>query len=134
MRPSPAVCWQDVSVTIGGRRILDSVDVTVPIGGWTAVLGPNGAGKTTLLGTLVGAIEHVGSITVGGVDARDGTPKERARRLAYVPQHPVIPQGVSVFHYVLLGRSPHQGLRFSASAEDPGACQPSVRRPRAAPS
>jgi iron complex transport system ATP-binding protein len=35
-----------------------------------------------------------------------------------VPQQPVVPPGLAVFDYVLLGRAPHQGLRYAPSLED----------------
>ena len=44
--------------------------------------------------------------------------RERARTVAVVPQHPVVPAGVTVFDYVILGRTPHQGLRCSPSIHD----------------
>ena len=40
--------------------------------------------------------------------------------VAYVPQQPVFPQGLSVFDYVLLGRTPHMGLLVSESTGDIG--------------
>ncbi len=42
----------------------------------------------------------------------------RARRVAVVPQTPVIPPGITAFEYVLLGRTPYQGLRLAASLDD----------------
>ena len=80
------------------------------------LLGPNGAGKTTLVRALSGTVRHTGTVAIDAdVDRR---PAARARRLAVVPQAPVIPPGITAFEYVLLGRTPHQGLRLSASLDD----------------
>jgi iron complex transport system ATP-binding protein len=110
--------WSDITVRAGGRCILDSVDLAVEAGSWLGLLGPNGAGKTTLLRTLTGAVRHSGRVLVGDQDVAASSTRERARHLAFVPQHPIIPPGLTVFEYVLLGRAPHQGLRYAASLDD----------------
>ena len=103
---------------LGGRTVVDCVDLEVAAGSWTTVVGPNGAGKTTLLRALAGTVAHSGTVRVGPARTPEPSGRNRARLLAVVPQHPVIPPGMQVFDYALLGRSPHQGLRFSASATD----------------
>lgn len=117
---SVQVAWSGVSVVLGGRTVLDSFDLSVAGGSWLVVIGPNGAGKTSLMRTLAGTVGHTGTVRIGGEDAGDIPGRERARRLAVVPQHPVIPPGIDVFDYALLGRSPYQGLRFSPSERDRG--------------
>jgi len=112
------VRWDDVTVTAAGRRIVERVDLFVDGGSWLSLIGPNGAGKTTLVRALAGTVAYHGSITIDGGDNAVGSVRERAKRLAVVPQHPIIPPGLAVFDYVLLGRAPHQGLRFSASVDD----------------
>ena len=64
----------DVTVELGGRRILDSVSFFVPKGEFLCLCGPNGAGKSTLLKTILGLIVPV-----------SGTVKIRGR-VGYVPQ------------------------------------------------
>lgn len=112
------VRWDDVTVTAAGRRIVERVDLFVGGGSWLSLIGPNGAGKTTLVRALAGTITYHGTITIDGRDTVTGSVRERAKRLAVVSQHPIIPPGLAVFDYVLLGRAPHQGLRFSASVDD----------------
>jgi energy-dependent translational throttle protein EttA len=51
---TPAISFENVSVTIGGVRILESVDAQVRRGSATAIIGPNGAGKTTLFRMITG--------------------------------------------------------------------------------
>ena len=103
-----AVAVRSVAVDLGKRRVLDGIDLTVGAGEWVNIIGPNGAGKTTLLRSLLGTVEHRGTIEVGGEVVQK--PIERARQLAYVPQSPVMPGGMLVGDYVLLGRTPHRGL------------------------
>jgi iron complex transport system ATP-binding protein len=112
------VRWSGVSVDLGGRQVVDDLDLLVEGGSWTTIIGPNGAGKTTLLRALSGTAPYRGTITIGPDEGVGLGRRERARRLAVVPQHPVIPPGLDVFDYALLGRSPHQGVRFAASEDD----------------
>jgi iron complex transport system ATP-binding protein len=95
-------------VELGGRRIVDGVDVTVETGAWVSIVGPNGAGKTTLLHAIAGITQYTdGAVELLGEDARHITARARARAVAIVPQVPVIPAGLSVLDYALLGRTPH---------------------------
>ncbi len=117
LRPAE-VCWNEVSVLLSGRTVVDRVSLDAGANSWTAIIGPNGAGKTTLLRALVGTVEYQGTILVGGDESKSIRTRDRARRIAFVPQHPVVPPGLRVFDYILLGRSPYQGLRLAASADD----------------
>jgi iron complex transport system ATP-binding protein len=118
--PRIALAAHGLSVTLDGTRVLEGIDLTVAEGEWLALLGPNGAGKTTLVRALSGTVRHTGTVRIGAssdaVSVRG--PRERARRIAVVPQAPVIPPGITAFEYVLLGRTAHQGLRLSASLDD----------------
>jgi ABC-type Mn2+/Zn2+ transport system ATPase subunit len=75
----PAITFEDLTVSLGGRVILDRLNVTVVRGALTAVMGPNGAGKTTLLHAILGLIPYSGRIRFG--DHGDKRP-----RIGYVPQ------------------------------------------------
>jgi iron complex transport system ATP-binding protein len=95
-------------VELGGRRVVDDVAFGVELGQWVSIVGPNGAGKTTLLHAITGmARPSAGTIRLLGDDARAMGARARARTVALVPQTPVIPDGVRVVDYVLLGRTPH---------------------------
>lgn len=118
MSPTPAISWRGVRVELGGRAVVDDVSLDVPVGAWLSLIGPNGAGKTTLVRTLGGTVAHDGDVALLGKDAHGLGVRERARDLAVVPQHPVIPTGMRAFDYVLLGRAPHQGLRCASSVQD----------------
>lgn len=107
-----------VSVTYGATRAVDGVTLDVATGEWLTLVGPNGAGKSSLLRTIVGEEPSTGIVRVAGTDIARVRSRQRALLVAYVPQHPVFPEGLSVFDYVLLGRTPHMGLLASETRDD----------------
>ncbi len=88
------------------------VDLDLRTGEWLGLIGPNGAGKSTLLRTIAGLAKHGG--TVRGGDGLVPT----ATGIALVPQAPVLPAGMSVVEYVLLGRTAHLGWLARESRRD----------------
>jgi iron complex transport system ATP-binding protein len=113
-----ALALDGVSVSLGGVRVLDRLSCAVEPGEWVAVIGPNGAGKTTALRAIAGLVSYDGGIDVLHEDARVLARSELARRVALVPQVPVIPGNITVRGYVLLGRTPHLGYFGSESRAD----------------
>ena len=94
------------------------VSLEVEPGEWLALIGPNGAGKTTLLRAIAGLVRHAGAIALEGAPVAGLSRRERARRVAVVPQEPEIPPWLTVSEYVLLGRTPHLGPLAREGADD----------------
>jgi len=95
----------------GPRVILKGLDLTLSAGRVTAILGPNGAGKSTLLGCLAGLLApESGSIDVDGARLDTLPGKERARRIAFLPQSAMIAWPIDVQTLVGLGRIPYSGV------------------------
>ncbi len=113
-----AMSCLDLHATLGKTQILHGIDLSIEAGTWTAIVGPNGAGKTTLLRSVLGLIRYEGEVHVAGEGLAEMPLRERAQRLAYVPQQPTIPPGVGVFDYVLLGRVAHQKYGLAPGSED----------------
>jgi iron complex transport system ATP-binding protein len=113
-----ALALDRVSVSLGGARVLDALSCTVESGEWVALIGPNGAGKTTALRAVTGLVAYDGAIRVLGDHAHALARTEVARRIALVPQVPLIPGAMTVREYVLLGRTPHVGYFGSESRSD----------------
>ena len=101
------VVCRGVTARYNGTTVLGGVDLVVEPGEWVVVVGPNGAGKTTLLRALAGVIPAGGDIALGDRDLAALRRREVAARVAFVPQTPVVPEGVAVFDYLMLGRTPY---------------------------
>ncbi len=83
--------------TLGGRRILDGVDLTVGPGEVVGLLGPNGAGKTTTFRLITGlTAPESGTVQLQGRPL-EGPLHARVRAgLGYLPQHAPLWSGLSV--------------------------------------
>lgn len=96
--------------------VLRGVSLELKAGEIGIVLGKNGSGKTTLFQNILGILApESGTLEFGGADLTKMTAKERARRIAYVPQE-IRFGALSVMDCVLLGRISYFGLR--AGTED----------------
>jgi len=72
-----------------GVEALRGVDLTISDGDFVVIMGPNGAGKTTLVKTFNGLIRPTrGRVLVDGVDTREATVAELARKVGLVFQNP----------------------------------------------
>jgi iron complex transport system ATP-binding protein len=114
------VVLDQVSVTYNTRRVVRDLDLAVGSGEWLALIGPNGAGKTSLLRAIAGLVPHAGSIAVCGDRVSRLSSRELARCVAFVHQDPLMPEGMTVTQYVLLGRSPHLSYLGRESSQDRG--------------
>jgi iron complex transport system ATP-binding protein len=116
MPPLLETCRLDV--LRGGRHVLRDVTVAVAAGEILAVVGPNGAGKSTWLLACLGLLPFEGRIELDGRPLGSYTPRERARRMAYVPQADPRPIPFTAAEFVRLGRYPYwTGLRAPGRAD-----------------
>lgn len=95
----------DLTVRYGEKVVLNDISLDIASEKWTCLVGPNGAGKTTFLKVLLGMAPYSGSIKDHGIEVFNN----HKRNVAFVPQHPQIPQGMTVAEYVMLGRSKREG-------------------------
>jgi branched-chain amino acid transport system ATP-binding protein len=69
-----------LTVSYGGVRAVDGVDLDVEDGTLTGLIGPNGAGKTSIIDALSGFVAYRGEVRLDG-ELLDGlAPHRRARR------------------------------------------------------
>ncbi|MBW0089907.1 thiol reductant ABC exporter subunit CydD [Pseudonocardia sp. KRD-184] len=107
------------AVTVDGRggRVLDGFDLVVGPGAVLGVRGPSGSGKSTLVDLLLGLRRpDDGRVTVGGVDLADVDRDAWSRRVAWVPQRPVLVRG-TVADNIRLGAPDATAERVAAAAD-----------------
>lgn len=101
---------QGVTVRVGGRVLLDAVDLDVHAGEVLALVGPNGAGKSTLLGVVAGDTEPAsGRTDLDGTDLRRWRLGDLARRRALLTQANSVAFPFTVREVVAMGRAPWSG-------------------------
>ncbi|MEM9012413.1 MAG: ABC transporter ATP-binding protein [Pseudomonadota bacterium] len=93
---------EELSVELGGRRVLQGLDLTVLPGECVGLIGPNGAGKSTLMRAALGLVPAAGHSSLTALPRR-----ERALAAAWLPQAREIAWGMTVEEVVTLGRTPH---------------------------
>ena len=94
-----------------GEPLISELSLSLEPGQTLAIIGPNGTGKTTLLRTLAGIIPPLdGTIELGGRVLPQLSPRQRARRVAVLPQVDRAEGSLTVREMVELGRTPHLGL------------------------
>ena len=124
----------DVRVTLGGRIVLDRLDLTLYEGDCVGVAGPNGSGKTTLVRTLA-TLQTIatgrGSVLGGDVRGRDLT--EVRRQVGMIGHLPSLIAELTL-HENLLHRARLAGLgsdRVDYALEVVGLGEASDRRAEA---
>lgn len=92
------------TATLGGRTVLDGVDLTVAAGQMVAVAGPNGAGKSSVIRALAGLLPLTsGEARLGGDDVAGLSARGRAGRAAYLPQERRIAWNLPAVEVAALG-------------------------------
>jgi Fe-S cluster assembly ATP-binding protein len=93
-----------LEVSIGSKKILKGLNLTVAQGEVHALMGPNGSGKTSLAYTLMGHPDYTvdaGSVTWQGQPILGLSPDKRARLGIFLAfQYPSAIPGVTVASYL----------------------------------
>jgi len=101
-----------------GPPVVHSVDLSFTRGAVTALIGPNGAGKSTLLKAILGLVPATGTARLDDTPLSGLSRRDRARRMAYVPQRSRLTARLSVQSVVELGRFAHRGPFANLTADD----------------
>lgn len=109
MNSTSAFQIQNLTLGYDRRIILNQLSLTVASGRMTALIGPNGCGKSTLLKAMARILPPKSGVVhlADQTDLYALNAKAAARRIALLPQSPVVPEGIRVRDLVAYGRSPH---------------------------
>ncbi len=101
---------KNLTLSIGGVRIVREFDFTLEPGSFWGLLGANGSGKTTLLKCLAGLrTPDSGQVEFGGISIDELPRRVLARHVGMLQQHTAYAFDSSVLQIALTGRHPHLG-------------------------
>lgn len=108
-----------LTLAVGRRDLIQSLNLTIAAGQCWCVLGPNGSGKSTLLRAIAGFDAGLRSqISLGDDPLSAIDPEKLALLRAYLPQEQHDVFGMSVLQTVMLARHPHAVQRRWESQDD----------------
>ncbi len=95
---------KNLNVEVGGKKILNGIDLTVNDGEVHAIMGPNGSGKSTLSYVLAGKDDYEvtgGEVTYNGQNLLEMSPDQRAVAGVFLAfQYPVEIPGVGTMTFL----------------------------------
>lgn len=105
----PAFRLRSLSLGYGSRPVIRDLDLDIPSGQTTVLIGANGCGKSTVLRALGRQLTPLaGRVEAHGRDLAGVRARDHARSVAFLPQSPLVPEGLTVAELVARGRHPHR--------------------------
>ena len=106
-----AISVKNLSVAYESNTIIEDMNLSIPKGKISIIIGANGCGKSTLLKTIARINKpKSGDIFINNKNIKKVKEKDIAKEVAFLPQGPVCPSGLTVRELVAFGRFPHQKI------------------------
>lgn len=114
-----AIELRGVQVAYGDTVVVPDANLSIAEGKVTMLIGPNGCGKSTTL-KAIGRMEPLrkGEVLLHGENVGRMSQRALARKLAYLPQSPTVPEGINVRDLVAYGRFPYRKPLGGLTKED----------------
>ena len=114
-----AIRIENLSVAYENNTIIQNMNLSLPKGKINIIIGGNGCGKSTLLKTIARINKPSGGeIFINGKNIKKVKEKEIAKEVAFLPQGPTCPNGLTVRQLVAYGRFPHQKMMGGLTSHD----------------
>lgn len=111
--------FDHVSIAYGKKRILENVSMEFEKGKITTIIGPNGCGKSSLLKTIPRTVTPLsGTPVFEDKPIKSYSPKELAKKIAYLPQIHTSPDDIDIRTLVSYGRYPYKKFGSGLTEED----------------
>src|SRR5260370_21217062 len=124
-----ALIVTDAEFSYGAVPALRGLSLAIAPGSFTGVVGPNGSGKSTLVKLLSGYLRpQRGTVRLGEQILARIPPRERAQRIAVVPQESPLAFDFTALEVVLMGRSPYLSMLGVENARDLSIAQEAMRQ------
>ncbi|GAA0125663.1 ABC transporter ATP-binding protein [Clostridium sp. CTA-19] len=106
-----AISVKNLSVAYENNTIIENMNLDIPKGKISIIIGANGCGKSTLL-KIIARINKPknGDIFINNRNIKSIKEKDIAKEVAFLPQGPSCPSGLTVRELVAYGRFPHQKI------------------------
>ena len=114
-----AISVKNLTVSYENNTIIQDMDLSIPKGKISIIIGANGFGKSTLLKTISRINKpKAGDIFINNKNIKKVKEKDIAKEVAFLPQGPVCPSGLTVRELVAFGRFPHQKMIGGLNSHD----------------
>lgn len=114
-----AIRVNNLSVAYENNLIIEDMTLSIPKGEISIIIGGNGCGKSTLLKTIARINKPKnGDIFINDKNIKNIKEKNIAKEVAFLPQGPICPDGLTVRELVAFGRFPHQKMIGGLTSHD----------------
>ena len=114
-----AISVKNLKVAYENNTIIEDLSISFPKGKISIIIGANGCGKSTFLKTIARINKPKnGDIFINDKNIKQIKEKDIAKEVAFLPQGPVCPSGLTVKELVAFGRFPHQKMVGGLNSHD----------------